>query len=96
MRIILYLLIILISGCMSDISNVYPHYKLIDTVWEFKEDAYVVEYNDEHGMFYIVSCVKDNRSLFPRGLWQYDESNVGKKGDGKKSSLVFEKEMRFV
>lgn len=48
----------LLSGCATgwntDVSDTPPHKKLTGTVWELKTDAYIIEYGDHRGMYYII------------------------------------------
>jgi len=69
------------AGCTSDVSTKFPHSELVGTVWKLKTDAYVVENNDEKGVYRVIPCVSDNYVYFPEWNWRYNEKNIGKKGD---------------
>lgn len=69
------------SGCVSDVSTELPHSKLVGTVWRLKTDTYIVENYDERGVYRVIPCVSDNYVYFPDWNWEYNEKNIGKKGD---------------
>ena len=66
-------------GCVNDVSNDYPHNKLLGTTWRLKVDAYVIEYNDNRGSFQLVPCSSELFSgLFPDRRFVYDEKYIGR------------------
>jgi len=78
-------LLCMLSGCASDVSQELPHSRLIGTAWKLKTNAYVLElkYNYNKKRLYIVPCVK-GRYYFSDWDYVYDESKIGQESDGSK------------
>ena len=71
------------SGCVhgwtSDVSAELPYSQLVNTEWKLKEDAYIVEFQDHRGFYYIFACEKLGSVTFPPDWdWRYNENNIGK------------------
>lgn len=75
------------SGCglsqHQDVSSNLPHMKLIGTVWELKNDAYIVEYHDKRNVHYLVPCLPEFDIRIPCNGYAFDAKRVGE-GDSDK------------
>jgi len=78
------LIAIVIVGCTTDVSTKFPHSNLVETVWQLKQDAYIMKYHDERGRYYLVPCSTNQYSgLFPDRDYVFNEENIGRTINGK-------------
>lgn len=68
-------------GCASSVKTDPVHGKLLGS-WELKVDAYVIRFDDELRRLVIVPCAPENSIYLPNRNWKYDESAIGREGDG--------------
>ena len=71
-----------VLSCESDVSHVMPHRSLVGSVWTLRQDAYVIEYRDSVGKYFVFPCVSNFASRFPDRDYVYDENNIGLKYSG--------------
>lgn len=78
MKLVSFLLVGVICGCASDVSNTKPHSNLIGTTWKLKVDAYIIEYDDDRNNHRILPCSPSQYSgNFPDAKFEFKEANVG-------------------
>lgn len=73
------LAVLTLSSCVSNVSDTAPHSNLVGTTWKLKQDAYIIEYYDSRGNFYIIPCLPKFYGYIPGEGELYREENVGRK-----------------
>jgi hypothetical protein len=81
-------LVCLVSGCAhgwnSDVSDVQPHSKLVNTEWKLTKDAYLISVLDNRKVILIIPATKPFGPFTPDGDCSYNEEKIGQEGNGVK------------
>ena len=83
--------VILLSGCVTDVSRDPPHNKLVGTEWKLKTDVYVIEFNGSWNDLIIYPCTKFFSGSLPDFDMTYKEENIGRSYNGRKVVAGYKK-----